>query len=201
MRNKSLLVLLAVALAEPASTQKRWANAAEYELYRRAREEVEPTRQIQVLLEWEAVHPGSEFQRERIAMLIIAYKSAGRPADAFARATLLFKLDSKDIGGSYMVAALAPSLQAPSPDQIRITEEAANHFLSQAAEVGRVATAAVQPAADTGPQQGSDPETERVVELIREVRRGKRIRTAADVESELRGVAERALAWANSLRK
>jgi hypothetical protein len=201
MWNRRLFALLVLALAAPASAQRRWAGAAEYELYQRAYNEVEPTRQIGVLLEWEADFPSSEFQRERMAMLILAYKNAGRPVDAFARATQLFKLDSTDINGSYMVATLAPSLKAPSPGQIRITEEAANNLLSRAPEIGRAATAVTQPAMETTSQEVSDPERERVVSLIRQWRRGKRIRTAADVEGEIRRVAERALAWAKSNSK
>jgi len=37
--------------------------------------------------------------------------------------------------------------------------------------------------------------------LIREWRRGKRIRTAADVENELRQAAEKALTWVKSFSK
>jgi hypothetical protein len=40
-----------------------------------------------------------------------------------------------------------------------------------------------------------------VAALLRDWRRNKRIRTAADVESEVRKVAEKALAWAKSVSK
>jgi hypothetical protein len=133
---------------------------------------------------------------ERLAFFINAYKNAGRPADAFARATQLFKLDSASITASGMIAALAPILDAPSPEQISITEEAANHLLGQAAELGRAATAVTQTPADTA--QASDPEIERVVAFLRqwrlESRSNKHIRTAVEVEGEIRAVAEKALA-------
>ena len=203
MRNKCLLALLAFALAAPASAQKRWANAAEYELFERASNERDPALQIDLLLEWETANPNSEFQPERLAFFINAYKNAGRPVDAFARATQLFKLDPANITASGMIAALAPSLEAPSPDQIKITEEAASHLLAQAAELGRAATA-VPAAVEAAPPQASDPQNERVIAFLRqwrqESRRNKRIRTAAEVESEIRAVAEKALAWVREVR-
>jgi hypothetical protein len=128
-------------------------------------------------------------------MLASAYQGVGRTVEAFARATELFTLDSRDTAASLMIAALAIRLEAPSPDQIKITEEAANNLLSHAA------TAAPQAAADNGLQTPTDPETERVAALLRDWRRNTRIRTAADVDSEVRKVAEKALAWVKSLSK
>jgi hypothetical protein len=189
-----------LALAAPASAQKNWANAAEYELFERASHEKDPALQIEVLLEWETAFPSSEFQSERLAFLINAYKNANLPVDAFARATQLFKLDPGSVTASGMIAALAPSLEAPSREQVKITEAAANVLLAQAAELGRAATAVAHATADTSPQMANDPQTQRVIDFLRqwrqESRRNKRMRTAAEVESEIRAVAEKALAWA-----
>jgi hypothetical protein len=202
MRNTCLLTVLAWALAAPASAQKRWANAAEYELFQRASNERDPALQIEILLEWETANPNSEFQPERLASFVNAYKNAGRPVDAFARATQLFKLDPASVTAAGMIASLAPVLDAPSPEQIKITEEAANHLLAQAAALGRAATAVPQAAAETA--QASDPETERVIAFLRqwrqESRRNKHIRTAEEVENEIRTVAEKALAWVKEVK-
>jgi hypothetical protein len=202
MRKRRPLMLLLFVLSATASAQRRWANAAGYDLFQQAIREADPARKIEVLLEWEAAYPNSEYHMDGTAILMNAYKSAGRPAEAFARATQLFKLDSRDIGASSMIAALAPSLQAPSHAQITVTEEAANNLLSRAAEVGRTSTAPRQAATDTIPQEPADPETERVGALLREWRqdwrRTKHNPTAAEVESEIRKVAEKALAWAKS---
>src|SRR5258706_4863485 len=144
MRNRCLVISLALILAAPALAQKRWANAAEYELFERAGHEKDPAVQIEVLLEWETAFPSSEFQTERLSFLINAYKNADRPVDAFARATQLFKLNPGSVNASGMIAALAPSLEEPSRDQIKLTEEAANVLLAQAAEFSRAATAVAQ---------------------------------------------------------
>ena len=103
--------------------------------------EKDPALQIEVLREWETSFPNSEYQPERLALFINAYKTTGRPVDAFARATQLLKLEPESLTGLGMIAALAPSLETPSPDQIKITEDAANRLLARAAEIGRVATA------------------------------------------------------------
>jgi hypothetical protein len=202
MRKKWLLTFLALALAALVSAQRNWANAAEYDLHDRATHEKDPAVQIEVLLEWESANPNSEFKAERLALLINAYKNAGRPADAFARATQLFKLDPGSTTASGAIAALALSLVAPSPEQIKITEEAANLLLARAAELGRAATTVAQPLVDTAPQKANDPESERVIAFLRQWRqesqRGKHIRTAAEIESEITAVAEKALAWVKS---
>jgi hypothetical protein len=203
MRTTWLVAWLALALTAPVSAQKNWASAAEYELFERASHEKDPALQIEVLLEWETAFPSSEFQPERLALFVNAYKNVGRPVDAFTRATQLFKLDPGSVTASGMIAALAPSLEAPSREQIETTEEAATVLLSRAAELARAATGVAQVAADTPSQAANDPETLRVVALLHQwrekSRRSKRIRTAADVESEIRTVAEKALAWVKSV--
>lgn len=204
MRTTWLLALLALAIIAPVSAQKNWANAAEYELFERAGNERVPALQIKILLEWETANPNSDFQTDRLAFFVNAYQNAGRPVDAFARATQLFKLDPASITAAGMLATLAPAIDAPSPEQIEITEKAANYLLAEAAEIGRAATAVPQAAGDTAPPHASDPQIERVLAVLRqwrqESRRNQRIRTAAEVESEIRAVAEKALAWAKTPR-
>src|SRR5579862_3417217 len=199
MLNRCLLLFLALTLAVPAFAEKHWANAAEYEFQDRASHEKDPAVQIEVLLEWETANPDSDYKLERLAMLANAYKNAGRPADAFSCATQLLKLDPGNISASGMIASWALSLEAPTHEQIEITEQAANYLLSQAAELGRAATTVAQPPADTTPQKANDPESERVIAFLRQWRqastRGKHIRTAAEVEREITAVAEKALAW------
>jgi hypothetical protein len=171
-------------------------------LIRRASQETEATRQVEVLLDWEAAYPASELQRERIEMFITAYSRAVQPVNAFTRAAQLYKLDTRDIKALYLIATMALTLPAPSPNQIIITKEAAGNLLARATEVGRVARASEQAAAEKhDPEQASDPEIQSTTALIRDWRRSKRIRVAADVENEIRAVAERALSWAETVSK
>jgi hypothetical protein len=189
-----VIVVFAIGVA-PTLAQKRIADQREYELYQQTGAEREPIRRLAILLEWEAAYPTTDFQRERLLWFAISYKESGQATNAFTRAMQLLKLDSKDIEGLYMIATIAPTLEAPSLDQVRATEDAANNILSRAHELARIATAKPQAVTEAATTQPVDPETERVVRLLREWRRSKRIRTAADVESEFRTVAETALAW------
>ncbi len=201
MRDLCLLILIVIALAARGSAQKRVANDVEYQLIRRASQETEATRQVEVLLEWEAAFPASELQRDRIEMLITAYSRTGQPVNAFRRAAQLYKLDTRDIKALYLVATLALSLPAPSPDEIIITKDAATNLLARATEVGRMARAAERTGESHDPEQASDPEIQRTTALIRDWRRSKSVPAAADVENEIRAVAERALSWAEIVSK
>ncbi|MBI3474039.1 MAG: hypothetical protein HY013_22005 [Candidatus Solibacter usitatus] len=200
MRHSFLLGMFALALAFPAPAQKRIADQREYELFQRATSEASPLERIASLLEWEAAYPNTGFQRERILMFAAAYKDAGQLVNAFNRATQLLKLDPANVTAMWVIASAAPALPAPTSEQIKTTEDAANHLLSRARDISRAAVPTpVVP--DAAPQRISDPETERLAELLREWRRARRIRDArgaAGMEQDLKAVAERALTWAKS---
>ncbi|MBN9662015.1 MAG: hypothetical protein J0H49_27710 [Acidobacteria bacterium] len=182
---------------QPLTEPRRWINAREYELGRRASEQARPEDQIQALTNWEAAFPESDFDRERSMLFVEAYRRAGRWNDAFMRAAKRFMLPSSEVAESMMVVDLAMQLSNPTENQIAIIRKAARNLLDQAAGVGRSFAAAV-PAEEGGPTQGKvDPETQRLLNLIREWRKGKHIRTAAEVEAEIRQRAEKVMEWAS----
>jgi hypothetical protein len=189
--------VIGLIIALPASSQRRWADAREYQLSQAVSVETDPVRQIELLKVWESGYPKSDFAWERGVWFAFAYKRAGRPADAFAHAVELFHLDAKNVSGSLMIAELVPLLSTASANQVKIVKQTADNLLVHATEIGRTVTA-VQDAeqASAAPQGAIDPQTERVVALIREWRVGKRLRTATDVENEIRRVAAGALDWA-----
>src|SRR5882762_6183090 len=134
-----IIVVFAIGVA-PTLAQKRIADQREYELYQQVSREREPIKRLAVLLEWETAYPNTDFQRERLVWLAVSYKESGQAANSFMRATQLLKLDPRDINALYMIATVAPTLEAPSPDQVRVTEDAANSILSQAHELAVLAT-------------------------------------------------------------
>lgn len=203
MRHTCWLVLLVWSLPLPIYAQRHYASAEEYEFSQEATQARDPAERIQLLRDWEAAYPSSDFRQERTLMLANAYQSAGRPLEAFTQAAQLLQLDPSGINGCYMVAFVAPSLSDPSADQVKLAEEAARTLLARAPAVSQaLMTPVVAPphpeSADATTAVVSDPETERVLALLREWRRHKRVRTAADVESEFKAVAEKALSWAKS---
>ena len=92
---------------------------------------------------------------------------------------------------------MAPPLPKPSATQVQTTKDAATRLLAGAAEMGRAATATANTAREGAPPLPAEADTERVLALLREWLAGKHIRTATDIEDEIRQIAESALAWAN----
>lgn len=182
----------------PTSESRRWTNAREYELGRRATEQFMPAQQIQALIEWETAFPKSDFDRERSLLFIDAYRKSGRWSDAFARAARGFRLHPSEVSEAIMVADLAVLLPSPTADQVAVTKEAAGLLLAHAAETGRAIAAEASAARNSSPGGTADPETQILLKMIRTWRQGKHIRTAAEVEMEIRQRAEKALEWARS---
>lgn len=182
----------------PASGSRHWTNAREYELGRRATEQPVPEQQLQALTDWETAFPKSNFDRERSMLFIEAYRKAGRWNDAFARATKGFNLHPSEVSESMMVVDLAVLLPSPTADQVALTKLAAGNLLARAAEAARSIAAEAPSAADPPPMGKVDPDTQLLLRMIRTWRQGKPIRTAAEVETEIRSRAEKALEWARS---
>jgi hypothetical protein len=200
-RSLWLFAVLALALAIPGYAQKRWADGRESEYFAQAGAEKDPARLVQVLLNWEAAFPKSEFARERSIWIVVAYERTGQATKAFARASQAFRLQPTEIEESYAVAALAPLLPQSSSDLIKITREAANNLLARASEVADAAAAMARNVADSSADETSDPVIDRVIALMREWSSGHDVRTAADVENEISRAAQTALAWAKRVSK
>jgi hypothetical protein len=201
MRLIGLMVTTFGTFLALASAQPRVADDREYQLIRRAGLEGDATKQLGVLQEWEAAYPKTELQRMRDTMFVDVYRRLGQPTDAFARAAQLFHLNSKDITASALVSWTAPSLKAPSLDQLKTTQEAAANLLIRAADLRRTAGATARTGNDTQPDQVSDPDLQRLSIMISEWRRENPNLGAPDFISLLNAAAERALAWAESVSK
>ncbi len=205
MRRPLLLpIVICLAIATfPLSAQRRMANRREYDLFRQASSDADALKRLAALREWEASYPSSDFRRERMLLFAKAYQESGQAADSFRAVVQILQLDPGDITALVLIARIGPTLETPSQDQVTAVEDAALYILKQAPELARAATTPPvpkQPVADATGPPASDPETERLLQMIREWRRNRPIRTAADVESEFRAIAEPALAWARSSR-
>jgi hypothetical protein len=188
---------MAVALTLPA--QKRWAEAAEYDLhYEIHQAERNPDQQVILLREWESRYPRTEFQRERLVSFVLAFQRAGKPGDSFMRATELLHLDSNDIGALLLVATIGPTLSSPSDNQVTMIKAAASKLLSETPSAP-----ARSPASDDDPiangVSGIHPETERVLTFVRQLR--KLAAARPDPEVVKRRVAEAAPEWTNGLKR
>jgi hypothetical protein len=199
MRKACLTMIFAFALGCPVLAQVRSVSSEEFEFFQRVNQERQPARQISVLLEWEAAFPNSGWQRERMLFLVTAYKDAGQLVNSFTSATRLLELDPRDLTAWYSLVTIAPLLENPSSDQIRVTEEAANNLLSSSRIAPPVTDAGTQ-VADRKPEETSDPEVKRVDAFLREIRSRNHIEPV-DVERKLRRAAESALVWARNQKR
>jgi hypothetical protein len=199
MRKAYLTIIFAFALGCPALAQVRPVSSEEFEFFQRVNQERQPARQISVLLEWEAAVPNSGWQRERILFLVTAYRDAGQLMNSFTSATRLLELAPRDLTAWYSLVTIAPLLKNPSSDQIRVTEEAANHLLSSPQLSPPVMDAGTQ-VADRKPEETSDVEAKRVDGFLREIRNRNHIEPV-DVERKLRRAAENALVWARNQKR
>jgi len=195
MRRVLEVVILTVCLCVPSFAQKNWANKAEYDLYTRIAEEADAARQIGLLREWADLYPRSDFRQERLLLLASAQKKLGNLKEAFATAIELREFEPGNSSALNLIVTLGPSLQEPSSAQIAAVESAANELLSPR-PVPRVPVR--NAAADIEDQVNSDPESQRVNETIRDMRR--RNRAPVDPGASRRETAEKALAWVKNIR-
>lgn len=183
--------LLLFGFAAPLLAQRNWASREEYELCQQAAMEPQDLRRIDILLQWKAAYPNSEFAYERLELFALAYAGAGRHVEAFAHAKQMVQLQPEGLKGAYLVAVLAPALETPSREDVQATEAAAQKLLAR--------PPSPTPANANAAQTDRAVEPDQVVELIRKWRRGKRIRTAADEDAEIKAVAGKALAWVRTV--
>jgi hypothetical protein len=192
-------MIFAFALGCPAFAQVRPVSSEEFEFFQRVNQERQPARQISVLLEWEAAFPNSAWQRERILFLVSAYKDAGQFVNSFTSATRLLELNPKDLTAWYSLVNIAPLLENPSPEQIGVTEQAANNLLSSPRVAPPITDAGTQ-VADAQPERTSDPEVERVDAFLREIRNRNHLEPV-DAERKVRRAAETALVWTRNQKR
>jgi hypothetical protein len=188
---------MAVALTLPA--QKRWAEAAEYDLHDEIHQaERNPDQQVFLLREWESRYPRTDFQRERLISFVLAFQRTGKSVHSFMRATELLHRYSNDTAALLLVATIGPTLPSPSENQVTIIKAAASKLLSE-----MPSAPARSPASDDDQVANAvsalDPETERVLVFVRQLR--KLADARPDPEGVRRRVAEAVLEWANSLNR
>jgi tetratricopeptide (TPR) repeat protein len=193
-RFKPSLLALTISLALGAqSGERRWADAAEYDLATQAFGERDPQQQIALLQDWESRYPKTEFERERLVSFALAFERLGKVDEAFTRATELLKLNPNYPQALLLVATIGPALPFPTDSQVAMVSASAIRLQS----VKLTPSPLVSTALSSGPTSGStsvaDPENEEVLNFLRERRRNRAART--DPEVVKRRVVEAALRW------
>ena len=150
------VAVLALSFLLPCLAQKNWADKAEYDLYTSISNEADEAQRIALLYEWEAEYPDTEFERERLLLLLSAYRKTGRTVEAFTKAVQLRDRYKYDAAGLHWIVTIGPTLPQPSQEDIEIITAAANKLLlprpvvtvtgiTDPLELGRVIPAAAPP--------------------------------------------------------
>jgi hypothetical protein len=195
-----LLLALTMALAVGAqSPQKRWASADEYNLATRIFADADPDHQIVLLREWVARYPKTDFERERLISFALAFQRAGKLSESFTCATELLNLDPNDPGALLLVVTLGPTLPSVSDHQIAMVTASAIKLLSINLVPSPLPANASSPEPTASSSSFIDPETQRVLAFVRQLRKAREVRVHP--EDVKRQVAEAALEWAKNLKR
>ena len=192
-----LWIALGFALAAVAQPPpKRWAGAEEYDLASQAMAERDLNRRIALLQAWAARFPASEFDRERRTSLALSFQQLGDPREALNQATETLVLYANDPSALLLISALGPTLSDASESERATVARCATKLLSIKLSP-RANT--VPPAQDpSAPVSTSyvDPETQRVLAFIQQLRgaRGQAVEKDSDIIK--RQIADAALEWA-----
>ncbi len=196
--SKVSLLTLGVALAVGAQSQlKQFAGADEFNLATQIFAEENPDRQIALLEEWIARYPKTDFERERLISFALAFQRLGKLSKSLTRVREALKLDPNDPRTLLFIAALGPTLPAASDNQIATVTACATKLVSaRLVLTPPVAATSAEPTA--GPASLADPETQRVLAFIRQL---KASTVRMDPEVVRRQVAEAGLEWAKNLKR
>lgn len=179
---------------------KQWAGADEYNLGSQALAEPDLNQKLKLLEDWVARYPKTEFERERLISFVLVLQRLGRTGESLSRATEALALNANDPSVLLLIAALGPTLPSASESQIATVADSALKLLSiRISQPAAVVSAQSQSA--IGPEPFLDPETQRVIAFVRELRAGRDPAVQRDPEVVKRQVAEAALRWAKNARR
>ncbi|MGO9228808.1 MAG: hypothetical protein ACLQKA_06300 [Bryobacteraceae bacterium] len=122
-----LALTLLVALTASAAN---WTDRKEYDLVLNIRTETSPQKRIEVLDQWKAAYPKSEFAPVRLELYLSAYQSLGDTAHTFGVARELLAAQPDSLVGEYWYTLLLPEQNAAPPDQLAAGEKAAGQLLA-----------------------------------------------------------------------
>jgi hypothetical protein len=139
-----LAILIPVGIAPQARAQaaaqshKKVKDQAEYEVFNAVTKEADGKKKIELLQQWKARYPDSDYREDRYVLLIQTYAQLSQAPDILSTARELFSQYPKNLLALYWLATLVPGLGV---------DDAAS--LDLAASAGRGLIAAEKPAETT----------------------------------------------------
>ena len=195
----SISLVFALAISAQPSLRE-WANAEEYDLGSQALAEPDPKQRITLLRDWVARYPKSNFERERLISLALAFQQTGDPRESLKRATEALALNANDPSVLLLIAALGPTLPAASESEVATVAACAIKLLSISLSHQPETVTAAQAEPLNRSTSFMDPETQRVLDFIRRIRVARGPVVEKDPELIKRQLAEAALQWAKTTK-
>ena len=119
------------AQAQPQQKKKAVKDQGEYDLFTAVTKETDPGKKVQLLDQWKAKYPESDYKAERLAYYEQAYAAQGAFQKVIDTAKEVLALNPKDVTALYWINFLTPVVSAtnPAPDALDQAEKAANSLL------------------------------------------------------------------------
>ncbi len=116
--------------AAPAPAAKNWKDRAEYDIYDSITKATDPNKRLELLNQWKAKYPQTDFVAERNAFYIATYQALNQGQNLlnFCKETLA--ANPQDVGCLYYASVLTISLASTSPDALDFGEKSAKSLLS-----------------------------------------------------------------------
>ncbi len=114
--------------AQPAKTPS-WKDRAEYDLVQSALAEKDPQKKLELLDQWKAKYPETDFKEMRLEAYMDTYQALKQPDKWLATAKELLALNPKNLKALYWVAVLSVPGQT-SADGLDQAQKAANGLLN-----------------------------------------------------------------------
>jgi Flp pilus assembly protein TadD len=126
-------LILAAGSPAPQSqgqpAQKNWKDRDEYDLYTSITTEANAQKKLDLLNQWGAKYPNTDFKTERTTLYLTTYVQLNRPRDAVASAKQLVTDNPRDFTGLYYMTLLTLQAADVSAGALDDSDKAANGLL------------------------------------------------------------------------
>ena len=124
------LLLLVAAVAVPNQEEKKYKDAAEYDLIVKVFGEADPANKLALLNEWSQKYPETDYHLERSQFYLDSYQKTGKMAEAVDAAKELLGKVPGDFNAKYVITLYSPYLGKSDSEFITEARKVANEVIS-----------------------------------------------------------------------
>ncbi len=113
--------------------QKNWKDRAEYDLYdaaAKAAKASDNNKAIEVLTTWQQKYPASDYNPERLLMLLNAYDGLHNVEKVMETGNQILALDSKSLPALFIMTRNTVAIAKPTPELLSSAEKAASSLVA-----------------------------------------------------------------------